>query len=137
MEEQLPIDIHGKCNLQSSEVNEHLLLKAKDELGETDTVREENTILIKKWIQSHSSGYSHLGKNAKYVFVCCCLSDLVLLDFNLDDLSIRWFLRGCKFDLNRTKARIENFFLFRSKITEWYSDRDPLSPELLEILNLG
>lgn len=55
----------------------------------------------------------------------------------LDDVSLCWFLRGCKFDVNRTKARIETFFVFRSKVVEWYADRDPLLPELLEILNLG
>jgi hypothetical protein len=57
--------------------------------------------------------------------------------FNLDDLSLRWFLRGCKFDLNKTKVRIETFYSFRSKVTEWYSNRDPLLPELMELLNLG
>ncbi|KAK4028900.1 retinol-binding protein pinta-like isoform X1 [Daphnia magna] len=99
---------------RSSEVSEQLLFKAKEELGETDSIREESLNLIKEWIQSHNIDYSHL-----------------------DDQSIRWFLRGSKFDVKRTKERIDNFFQFRSKVTEWYSGRDPLSPELLDILNLG
>ncbi|XP_046652805.1 retinol-binding protein pinta-like [Daphnia pulicaria] len=99
---------------RTSELSEELLIKAKEELGETDNIREESLILIKEWIPTQINDYS-----------------------NLDDLSIRWFLRGCKFDSNKTKVRIETFYSFRSKVTEWYSNRDPLLPELMELLNLG
>lgn len=78
----------------------------------------------------------------------------------VDDISLHWFLRGCKFDVGKTKSRIETFYSFRAKVTEWwlfsllfyvclysfdtfqllnirYADRDPLLPDLVDILNLG
>jgi hypothetical protein len=70
----------------------------------------------------------------KFLF---CYLLIAVFSFNPDDLSLCWFLRGCKFDLKKTKARIETFYNFRSKVTEWYSNRDPLLPELTELLNLG
>lgn len=112
MEEELTMNKQES----SSEVklSEELLEKAKEELGETDNIREESLSLLKEWILTHNNDYS-----------------------NLDELSLCWFLRGCKFDLKKTKARIESFYNFRSKVTEWYSNRDPLLPELMELLNLG
>ena len=39
--------------------------------------------------------------------------------------------------MKKTKARIVNFFTFRAQVQEWYGNRDPFRPELMEILNLG
>ncbi len=47
---------------RSSELSEMLLIKAKEELGETDNIREEGVNLVREWIENHHNDYSHLGK---------------------------------------------------------------------------
>jgi hypothetical protein len=47
---------------RTSELSEELLIKAKEELGETDNIREESLILIKEWIPTQINDYSNLGK---------------------------------------------------------------------------
>lgn len=101
-------------NVRSTVLSAELRALALEELNESDEVRKQSIAELKDWISTQDSSYSQL-----------------------DDLSIQWFLRGCKFDINRTKKRIDNFFSFRSRVTEWYDDRDPLRPELLDLLNLG
>jgi hypothetical protein len=49
-------------NRRTSELSEELLIKAKEELGETDNIREESLILIKEWIPTQINDYSNLGK---------------------------------------------------------------------------
>jgi len=96
-----------------SMLDDTLLIQARDELGETDEIREESILTIQEWIENEEKPYP------------------------LDDISILWFLRGCKYDIKRTQTRIENFFSFRSQVKEWYSDCDPLKPELTSLLDLG
>lgn len=48
---------------RSSDLSEMFLTKAKDELGETDELREEYGALIKEWIEN--CGYPKLGKITK------------------------------------------------------------------------
>lgn len=50
---------------RSSDLSEALLLKAKDELGETDELREEAVIILKEWIETHKHDYSNLGEIKK------------------------------------------------------------------------
>jgi len=88
-------------------------IKAREELGETDELREECIQSIREWLETEKKSYP------------------------LDYISLLWFLRGCKFDVKRTKTRIDNFFSFRTQVKEWYSDCDPLKPELNSLLDIG
>ena len=54
---------------RSSELSEALLIKAKEELGETDDFREECLIILREWIENHHNDYSHLGTVLKTIFV--------------------------------------------------------------------
>lgn len=63
MEEELILD------RRISEVSELLLVKAKEELGETDSVREESVKLIKEWIHTHNQHLSHLGKIFTHIVI--------------------------------------------------------------------
>jgi hypothetical protein len=47
------------------------------------------------------------------------------------------FLRGCKFSLERTKEKLDMFYTFRSAVPEFFKNRDPLRPELREIIKSG
>lgn len=59
MEEELTMN---KQELSSEvKLSEELLEKAKEELGETDNIREESLSLLKEWILTHSNDYSNLG----------------------------------------------------------------------------
>ena len=66
-----------------------------------------------------------------------CLRSRIHLFGVVDDTSILWFLRGCKFNIEATYSRIESFYSFRCKLVEWYTERDPLKPELADIIKLG
>ncbi|XP_063232390.1 retinol-binding protein pinta-like isoform X2 [Bacillus rossius redtenbacheri] len=51
--------------------------------------------------------------------------------------SVLRFLRGCKFNEERTRHKLTNFYVMKAKVPEWFSSRDPLLPPLQEMLNLG
>ncbi|XP_012522417.1 retinol-binding protein pinta [Monomorium pharaonis] len=87
---------------------------AAEYLNETDKIRETAIAEIRYWSKE---------------------SD----DFpaQIDDFLILRFLRVCKFDLEKTKIRIQNYYKQQSKLPEWYKNKDPFQPELQEILNLG
>lgn len=54
-----------------------------------------------------------------------------------DDQFLLTFLRGSKHDLEKAKAKIEMFYTCRSAMPEIMSNRDPLDPQLREIIRLG
>lgn len=54
-----------------------------------------------------------------------------------DDQFLLTFLRGSKHDLEKAKSKIEMFYTCRSAMPEIMSNRDPLDPQLREIIRLG
>ncbi|KAK5645324.1 hypothetical protein RI129_006624 [Pyrocoelia pectoralis] len=54
-----------------------------------------------------------------------------------DDQWILSFLRGCKFSLERTKEKLAHYYMMRTVAPEFLRNRDPLRPELQELLKLG
>ncbi|XP_036143217.1 retinol-binding protein pinta isoform X2 [Monomorium pharaonis] len=85
-----------------------------EHLNETDEIRETAIAEIRHWIKE---------------------SD----DFpaKIDDFLILRFLRVGKFDLEKTKSRIQSYCKQRSKLPEWFINKDPFQPELQELLDLG
>jgi len=51
-----------------------------------------------------------------------------------DDQFLLGFLRGCKFNLQETKDKLDQFYTVRTLAPEFFSNRDPLSPEIQEML---
>ncbi|XP_069691386.1 retinol-binding protein pinta-like [Periplaneta americana] len=47
------------------------------------------------------------------------------------------FLRGCKFSLERTKAKLDMYYTLKTALPEFYTRRDPMLPENQELLKLG
>ena len=119
-------------------INDSLRKIAKEELGETDEIREEGIASIKEWIESHEN-QTFLQWGIRIIIFFLNSFSQFHFEKNkfVDDLSILWFLRACKFDIERVKSFIENHYSFRTRVTEWYADRDPLKPEILDLLNLG
>ncbi|KAB0798540.1 hypothetical protein PPYR_09533 [Photinus pyralis] len=54
-----------------------------------------------------------------------------------DDQWILRFLRGCKFSLDKTKEKLNNFYTLRSALPEFFANRDPYLPKIQQILQLG
>ncbi|XP_075210873.1 retinol-binding protein pinta-like isoform X2 [Lycorma delicatula] len=54
-----------------------------------------------------------------------------------DVVNIVRFLRCGKFDLDRTKNRINEFYTLKGSTPEWYANRDPTLPQLQHLLDLG
>lgn len=55
----------------------------------------------------------------------------------LDDQWLLAFLRGCKFSLERTKEKLDMYYTVRTLTPEYFSDRDPMRPEIQAILKKG
>ncbi|KAK4879830.1 hypothetical protein RN001_007976 [Aquatica leii] len=54
-----------------------------------------------------------------------------------DDEWIYIFLSGCKFNLEKTKTKIEKYYTLKTALPEFFGDRDPLHPNIQTVLNLG
>ncbi|KAK9732179.1 CRAL/TRIO domain [Popillia japonica] len=83
-------------------------------LNETYETRAKSLEEIKKWLMENPN-----------------------ISGKLDDLNILAFLRGCKFCLDKTKEKIQNYYEMRSKVPEWFANRDPLLPQIDELARLG
>lgn len=83
-------------------------------LNETNETRKNAIAEIKRWIKENDN-----------------------LPEQIDNFLILQFLRVDKFDLEKTKYRIRNYYKHRSNVPEWYSSKDPFQRELQVILNLG
>lgn len=87
---------------------------ASEHLNEIEGEKQKHIDEIRKW----------LGDNPK-------------VGARTEDEHIVCFLRGCKYDTERTKEKIRNFYTMRTEVPEWFSNRDPMLPEIQELLRLG
>lgn len=55
----------------------------------------------------------------------------------LDDQWLLAFLRGSKFSLERAKEKLDMFYTMRTVVPELLKNRDPLRPEIQDVLDLG
>lgn len=56
------------------------------------------------------------------------------LNVRKDEQWLIGFLRGCKFSLQRVKKKLDYFYTIRTLMPEYFTNRDPLLPEIQEIL---
>ncbi|KAF5298326.1 hypothetical protein FQA39_LY11810 [Lamprigera yunnana] len=54
-----------------------------------------------------------------------------------DDDQILGFLRGCKYNLQKTMDKLDFYFTARTLAPEFFHIRDPFAPEIQEIINAG
>ncbi|KAE8749829.1 hypothetical protein FOCC_FOCC003297 [Frankliniella occidentalis] len=59
------------------------------------------------------------------------------LNARTDEWSLTCFLRGCKYKQDRARKKMTNYYEIRSKVPEWFHQRDPTLPSLLDLLKLG
>ncbi|KAL0114321.1 hypothetical protein PUN28_011523 [Cardiocondyla obscurior] len=103
-------DVHNVQQQLSSEDQTY----AAAHLNETDETRENAVAEIRRWVDENG--------------------DLIP---RIDEFLILRFLRVCKFNLEKTKTRMQNYYNQRSHLSEWYMNKDPHQPELRELLDLG
>ncbi|XP_067618036.1 retinol-binding protein pinta [Eurosta solidaginis] len=65
------------------------------------------------------------------------LKDNPNVNGNSDYENLYFFLRSCKYDVDRTKKKLKNFYQMRAERIEWFSNRDPFLPEIQTLLKLG
>ncbi|KAJ8965222.1 hypothetical protein NQ314_004292 [Rhamnusium bicolor] len=88
---------------------------AREHLNETEERRETALIEMKKWLVEEKPN----------------------LHARLEDKYILPFLRGCKFDCEKTKVKLTNYYTLRRNQPQWFQNRNPLLPEIQELVKLG
>lgn len=59
------------------------------------------------------------------------------LNARTDDQFLLSFLRGCKFSLHRTQAKLDYYYTVKTIVTELFSNRDPYDRDIQETLRCG
>ncbi|XP_061393138.1 alpha-tocopherol transfer protein-like [Musca vetustissima] len=90
------------------------LQKNAEALGEVPARLADDLAALKEWIRQQP----HLRANT-------------------DDQFLVAFLRGCKYSLERAKAKIDKFFTLKSKFPEIFSATDVNDPKFRDIFRLG
>uniref|UniRef100_A0A0A9WG60 Alpha-tocopherol transfer protein-like n=1 Tax=Lygus hesperus TaxID=30085 RepID=A0A0A9WG60_LYGHE len=85
---------------------------AQEEFERNPELKPEDLESLRTWIRSQS----HLPQN-------------------VDDEMLLHFLHACYFHVDNTKSTIELFYSYRTQMTEFFTDWDPLSKETQEIVN--
>lgn len=95
-------------------ISDELSKLAKDELNEVPEEIADRITTLRTWISSQPQ-----------------------LRAEFDDQFLVTYLRGCKYDLERTKKKIICNFSAITSMSDLLTDRDPTDPSLLEIIRLG
>ncbi|XP_028129161.2 LOW QUALITY PROTEIN: retinol-binding protein pinta [Diabrotica virgifera virgifera] len=87
---------------------------AEGELNETDETRVNSLEELKRWLQEEPQ-----------------------LHARLEDQYLLAFLRGSKFNMEKTKKKVKNYYKMRRDVPEWFSNRDPELNQMQELIKLG
>lgn len=55
----------------------------------------------------------------------------------VEDKHLLLFLRGCKFNLSKTKQKLINYYMMKRDRPEWFSNRNPFLPDIKELIKMG
>ncbi|EAT39957.1 AAEL008278-PA [Aedes aegypti] len=88
--------------------------KAKNELNEVPARIPEDLAALKAWLAKQP----HLNPRT-------------------DDQFLVNFLRGCKYSLEKTKEKLDNYYTVKSAIPEFFDNRDPANAKIQENAMLG
>ncbi|CAG9865421.1 unnamed protein product [Phyllotreta striolata] len=95
-------------------MDEETALFAERYLNETEANRAACLAEIKSWLKDRGD-----------------------LHARTEDAYLLAFLRGCKFDVEKTKKKLTNYYTMRRNVPEWFDDRDPRSKTVQDLVNLG
>jgi hypothetical protein len=54
-----------------------------------------------------------------------------------EDTHLLTFLRGCKFSLEKTKAKFDLYYTIKAACPDWFQNWDPEDQKIKEMLALG
>jgi len=94
---------------------DELAKAAKEEFGETSNLMETSLKDLRAWLAKSPHLHS----------------------IQQDDVVLKTFLRGCKFSMERTKEKLDNFHAVKGECPEWFHNWDPNMPLAQEILGWG
>ncbi|XP_001845080.2 retinol-binding protein pinta [Culex quinquefasciatus] len=94
-------------------LSEEFYASADQLLGETAVKRTESVAEVQRWAEQNN------------------------VRMHRDVRIIIYFLRTTKYDLGKTKNKIQKYYTIRSARTEWFQNRDPFLPEMQELLDIG
>uniref|UniRef100_A0A1B0DFH3 CRAL-TRIO domain-containing protein n=1 Tax=Phlebotomus papatasi TaxID=29031 RepID=A0A1B0DFH3_PHLPP len=95
-------------------INQELAKVAREELNEVPERISDDLEALKEWIRKQP----HLRART-------------------DDQFLVGFLRGCKWSLERSKEKIEDFYTLRSRMPELMKERNPLDKRTQELIRNG
>lgn len=95
-------------------ISDELSKLAKEELNEVTAEISERVTTLRTWISSQPQ---------------------LIAEF--DDQFLVTYLRGCKYDLERTKKKIICNFSAITSMADLLTERDPTDPSILEIIRSG
>ncbi|XP_030757680.1 retinol-binding protein pinta-like [Sitophilus oryzae] len=98
-----------------STLDDQTLRYVIDTLNESDENREKCLEEIRAWLRG----------------------DAAWLNARTETKHILPFLRGCKFNIEKTKTKMTNYYTMRRDRPEWFTNRNPLLPVLQELIRLG
>jgi len=96
------------------ELTPELAKVAKDELGEVPDRMPADLQAIKEWLAKQS----HITART-------------------DDQWLIAFLRGCKYSLERTKEKLDNYHTMKTMVPEFSRAVDPMDPGVQQMIKLG
>ncbi|XP_057669387.1 retinol-binding protein pinta-like [Diorhabda carinulata] len=88
---------------------------AKENLNETNEHREKCLEEIRKWLTE----------------------DQAKLHARMEDQYLLPFLRGCKYNMEKTKKKLVNYYTMRRNVPEWFQNRNPELKEIQDLMKLG
>ncbi|KAL0114323.1 hypothetical protein PUN28_011524 [Cardiocondyla obscurior] len=97
----------------SQELSDEDKKYAAEWLNETDETKRNGIETIRCWLEQNDLGA------------------------RIDDFIILRFLRVSKFDVEKTKKKMQNRYKQLFKLPEWFLNKDPFLPELQKLLDLG
>lgn len=96
-------------------LSDHARQFAIENLNETDENRDVCLEDIRSWLRE----------------------EVPWINARTEDKYLLPFLRGCKFDLPKTKQKIINFYTMKKERPQWFTNRNPVLPQLQELIKLG
>ena len=118
-----------------STLKPEILEKAKEEFGEDEFVRFESVLALREWLKKQPHLQNAPTGDDSY--------DLTVYFFHLshlffeDAMTLLKFLRGCKFSLEKAKAKLDCTLTLRNALPEFFSEWDPMRPEIQAALSVG
>ena len=97
-----------------STLNAPLLSKAAELWAEDEDLRNETLQIIRDWISQQLH------------FTCRPDAHFLLI-----------FARGCKYNVEKMKRKLETFLTIKASLPEFFSGWDPIRPEIQSALQVG